>query len=78
MNLLRKVHVIQGNMGLVDRSVRVIAGSILMIPLDITMMTISPALMEWLPYTLIPSFYLLVTGMAGWDPMYAVLLYLLE
>jgi len=49
-----------------------------MIPLDITMMTISPALMEWLPYTLIPSFYLLVTGMAGWDPMYAVLLYLLE
>ena len=78
MKLLRKIRAIPENMGAVDRSVRMIAGSILIIPLDITMIASSPDLMEWLPYALIGSFYLLVTGMIGWDPLYAALLYLFE
>lgn len=78
MKLLRKIRAIPENMGAVDRSVRMIAGCILIIPLDITMITISSAMMEWLPYALIISLYLLATGMIGWDPMYAALIYLLE
>jgi hypothetical protein len=70
MKILRKIRSIQENMGVVDRSLRMIAGSALIIPLVVTMMKISPILMEGQPYALVLSFYLLVTGMTGRDPIY--------
>jgi hypothetical protein len=78
MKLLSKIPAVQENMGFLDRSVRFIVGSVLIIPLDSTTMTISPALMAWLPYVVIVSLYLLITGMLSWDPLYAALLRLLE
>ena len=78
MNLLIKLPEVQENMGLLDRSVRFIVGSAFIIPLDSTTLTISPTLMAGLPYVVIVSLYLLITGMLSWDPLYAALLRLLE
>lgn len=77
MRILRKIRAIQENMSVVDRFLRVTAGSmiaegVLIVPLVMTMTEISSALMVGLPYALTVSFYLLLTGMTGWDPMYAV------
>ncbi|KAF0190808.1 MAG: hypothetical protein FD165_2366 [Gammaproteobacteria bacterium] len=72
MKILREKLAIQENMGVVDRAVRLIVGSVLIVPLVITMETISTALMDGQPYALIASFYLLLTGMMGWDPLYSV------
>lgn len=72
MKIPGKIRLIQENMGVVDRSLRVIAGGSLIIPLVVTMSITSPFLMAGQPYALAVAFYLLLTGMMGWDPIYAV------
>lgn len=62
----------QENMGIVDRSLRIITGTVLIVPLVITMTKFTPGLMGAQPYALVASFYLLLTGMTGWDPIYAL------
>lgn len=62
---------------MVDRSFRLIAGSmiaegVLIIPLVMATTEIITPLIVGLPYALFVSFYLLLTGMTGWDPINAV------
>lgn len=78
MKQLRKIPAVQENMGLLDRSVRFIVGSAFIIPLDSATLTISPAVIVGLPYVVIISLYLLITGVLNWDPLYVALLHILE
>lgn len=71
MKRLREKLAIQENMGVVDRSFRVLAGLLLTIPIIVTMSEVTP--IGWELYSTLVAFYLLLTGMMGWDPLYAVI-----
>lgn len=62
----------QENLGVIDRTLRLVFGFSLTVPLIVTINVISPALMSGLPFALVAMFYFLLTGMMGWDPFYAL------
>lgn len=77
MSTLMEILKIQENISVIDRFLRAIVGSIiaegvLIIPLVLAITEISSPLIVGLPYAMIVSFYLLLTGMTGWDPVYAL------
>ena len=69
MKALREKLAIQENMGVIDRSMRVLAGSLLTVPIIVAMANVDP--IGWQLYATLFAFYLLLTGMMGWDPLYA-------
>ena len=71
MKALREKLAIQENMGVIDRSMRVLAGSLLTVPIIVAMANVDP--IGWQLYATLFAFYLLLTGMMGWDPLYAIL-----
>lgn len=62
----------QENLGVVDRTIRLLIGFSLIIPLIVSINVLSPALMSGLPFALVAIFYLSLTSMMGWDPFYAL------
>lgn len=73
MKILMKKLIRQENMGVIDRSVRVLAGFLLTLPLLFMASTdFSPVLMDGLRYGIGVALYVLATGMLGWDPLYAL------
>lgn len=70
MKIFRKKLVRQENMGVIDRSVRVFVGCLLIIPLVFNINNISPILLDGMTYAIVGVFYLMLTGMLGWDPIY--------
>ncbi len=70
MKRLREKIGVQENMSLVDRSLRIVVGLLVNIPMVIVMVNASPMGLEWLASTV--GAYFLLTGMMGWEPIYAV------
>ncbi len=70
MKRLRQKLAIQENMGVIDRSLRVVAGLLLTVPIIIAMAYVTP--ITWEFAATVFAFYLLLTGMMGWDPVYAL------
>lgn len=71
MNTVKRL-IRQENLGVIDRTLRLIIGFSLIVPLIVTINVLSPALMSGLPFAIVAMFYLLLTGMMGWDPFYAL------
>jgi len=63
----------QENLGVIDRTMRLIIGFSLIVPLIVNINVFSPALMSGLPFAVVAMFYLLLTSMMGWDPFYALI-----
>lgn len=59
------------NMGIMDRLLRLLFGSLLTIPVIVAMVEVTP--LSWETYSATLACYLLLTGMMGWDPFYAVI-----
>lgn len=57
------------NQSVVDRSIRLVLGVLLTVPVLIAAFKVDPVTWEF--YTSIAACYLLLTGMLGWDPIYA-------
>lgn len=72
MNTVKRL-IKQENLGVIDRTLRLIIGFSLIVPLIVTINALSPALMSGLPFALVTMFYLLLTSMMGWDPFYALI-----
>lgn len=62
----------QENLGVIDRTLRLIIGFSLIVPLIVNINVLSPALISGLPFALVAMFYLLLTSMMGSDPFYAL------
>src|SRR3569623_18201 len=58
------------NLGVVDRSLRALAGVVLLAPIVIAVVQVTA--IGWQFYAGIASCYLLLTAMLGWDPFYAL------
>lgn len=59
------------NMGVTDRMLRLLFGSLLIIPVIVAMAEVTP--LTWEIYGAIFACYLLLTGMMGWEPLYEIL-----
>ncbi|MEK7322428.1 MAG: DUF2892 domain-containing protein [Pseudomonadota bacterium] len=71
MRYLREKLAVQENMGAIDRGLRLLFGFLLLVPIFVIIETIEPPTWQW--FTTLVSFYLLLTAMVGWDPVYAML-----
>lgn len=71
MKYLREKIAVQENMGIIDRSLRLLFGLLLLVPILVVTQTIEAP--TWQLFTTLISFYLLLTAMLGWDPAYAAL-----
>ena len=70
MKIFRKKLVRQENIGVIDRSARLLGGFLLLLPLIFATTNVSDLLMNNLTYAIIILSYLMLTGMMGWDPVY--------
>lgn len=68
-NTLAKLGVIQ-NLGLIDRALRIVLGAVL-IGVSVTSI-LNSTVVTWQVYVALFAIYPLMTGMLGWDPLYAV------
>lgn len=67
--LIQKFGAIE-NIGFTDRTVRAVLGLVLLVP--IVLVINEATAVGWQLYTTVVSFYLLLTAMMGWDPLYAM------
>ncbi len=71
MKRFREKLAVQENMGIIDRSLRLFFGLLLLVPILVLTQNVEPPTWQW--FTTLVSFYLFFTAMLGWDPAYAAL-----
>ena len=71
--LLNKLGVVQ-NTGLLDRVLRVIIGAIMLIGVIVYIQR-TGVVVDWEAYVALLSIYPLLSGILGWDPLYAMVRY---
>src|SRR3569833_645809 len=62
----------QENLGVIDRTLRLLFGFSLIVSLIVNINVFSTAIMSGLPFAVVAMFYLLLTSMMGWDPFNAL------